>query len=125
MARTNKKWPELQEFMNKNKHLLIVIADPMTDEMCISFQERNGFVRFPSKDMLDGVIFNALRESKWAEAIDPFIAGVVKCTGMDVSTSKAANEVMSALGGGMKTIGTPKSSERSRVEILPKRSKKK
>ncbi len=123
-ARTNKKWPEFQEFMNANKNLLVMIADPVTDEVCISFQGLNGFMRFPSKDMFDGVVFNALRQSKFDEAIGPFMSGVVECSGIDVST-KEGNEFLEKLGSTMRAIGRTKAQERSKLEVLPKRSKKK
>lgn len=119
-ARTNKNWAKLQEFQAGNSDLFIIIADPKTDEMSVSFQKRFGFVRFPSIDMMDGVIFNALRESKFREAIDALIAGVSHGTGI-TEFNKGGNELLKTIGGAVKAVGIPVSAEGSKVQIINKK----
>jgi hypothetical protein len=97
-----KRWQELQEFANKNKDLLVMFASPREDSVFVSFGLTNGFFRFPTGDMKDGVVFNALRKSKFEEAIDPFMAGFMDTTGID---EKNGVQLIKVMGGAMKGIG--------------------
>jgi hypothetical protein len=120
--RTNKNWAKLQEFQAGNKDLFIIIADPRTDEVSFSYQERFAFVRFPSVDMMDGVVFNALRESKFKEAIDPLIAGISEGTGI-TPYNKAGNEVLSAIGGAVRSMGIPLKENKADAQVINKKVK--
>lgn len=84
-----------------------MIADPRTDEISISFGKLNTFVRFPMEDISKGVVFNSLRNSKFNEAIEPFISGIVEATGMD-PRKKGVNELLKAVGGAVRSIGLGK-----------------
>lgn len=98
-------WEKIQEQSNtENKDLLSIVADPRSDEILISFNGHNCFVKFPFKDMATGVVFNALRQSKFKEAIDAFMTGIIDSTGIDV-TNKEGNELLKTVGGGIKAIG--------------------
>lgn len=100
-------WKKLQDFQNENKDLLIMVASPADDAIAVSFGGLNGFVKFPKPESIDqGVVFNALRESKFKEAIDPFMAGFLKGSGMKMKGS--AMQVAHVLGGSMKSIGITK-----------------
>lgn len=96
-------WQKIQDFQNENKNFLIMVASPKEDAISISFGGLNAFVRFPGKDMESGVVFNALRSSKFSEAIDPFMAGVIEATG--ISDKGDGGEVLKVLGGAIKNIG--------------------
>ena len=117
---TNKIWAKLQEFQNDHKELLILIADPKTDEISISFNKQFAFVKFPAGDMSKGVVFNALRQSKFAQAIDAFIRGVIESTGIDV-TNKSGNELLSLLGGSIKKLGVGE--KVGKLEVINKSNK--
>lgn len=99
-------WQKLQDFQNENKNLLIMIASPEEDSIAVSFGGLNTFVKFPGKDMEKGVVFNALRESKFDEAIDPFMTGLIESTG--IKEKESGGEVLKALGGSMLSIGKAK-----------------
>ncbi len=99
-----KNWQEIQDFQNENSGLLIMVADPRTDEVSISFAGQNTFTRFPMEDMSKGVVFNALRKSKFEQAIDAFMSAIIASTGIDV-TNKDGNELLVLLGGAMKALG--------------------
>lgn len=100
-------WTKIQEWQNDNKDLLIMVASPQEDSIGISFGGLNTFVKFPMKTMDDGVVFNALRQSRFDEAITPFIEGVVKSTGITPS-NKGGNELLKVLGGAIQSIGSAK-----------------
>lgn len=111
---------KIQEFQNENKHLLIMVADPQSDSVSISFGGFNAFVRFPMESMDKGVIFNALRESKFEEAIGPFITGISEGSGISGSSVEGAN-VLRTFGGAVKNIGSAK--EKVKREIISKKLK--
>lgn len=104
----NRNWVKLQDFQNDNKDLLIIIACPKEDTVSISYGGLNGFVKFPQPESLDkGVIFNALRASKFNEAIEPLMAGLIKGAGFDLK-NRGANELLKTVGGGISSIGREK-----------------
>lgn len=106
MTKTN--WIKIQEYANtESKGLLTLFADPKSDEIFISFNGQNAFVKFPFKDMSTGVVFNALRESKFKEAIDAFMTGVIEATGINTANADG-NELLKTLGGGIKALGVEK-----------------
>lgn len=96
-------WQKFQDFQNENKDLLIMIASPKEDGISVSFGGLNTFVKFPGVDMEKGVVFNALRASKFNEAIDAFMTGFIESTG--ISEKDDGGEVLKVLGGSMKVIG--------------------
>lgn len=96
-------WAKIQEFQNENKDLLIMSASPKEDSILISFGGLNTFVKFPGKDMEKGVVFNALRKSKFKTAIEPFMEGIVAAT--QISDKEEGGEVLKVLGGAIKSIG--------------------
>ncbi len=97
-------WTKLQEFQDENNGLFIMIADPRSDEVSLSFNKQTAFVRFPFEDMAHGVVFNCLRKSKFSEAIDAFIDSIAAATGIDV-TEKSGNDILSLIGGSMRSLG--------------------
>jgi len=97
------QWEKLQEFQNDNKDMLIMFASPVDDSISISFGGLNTFVRFPGKDMEKGVVFNALRKSKFLDSIDAFMCGIIESSG--ISEKEEGGEVLKVLGGAMKAIG--------------------
>ena len=111
------KWEKLQEFQNEHKDLLIMFADPKDDAVSVSFGGLNGFVRFPKPESMDkGVVYNALRESKFNEAIDAFMAGFAEGTGIKPDTADGL-QIHHILGGTMKSIG------KSRGRIIKNKEK--
>jgi len=87
-----------------------MVADPNSDSISISYGGLNTFVRFPMQTLVDGVVFNALRESGFKSAIEPFMEGVVKSSGISPK-NKGGNELLKVLGGAMKGIGISKAKE--------------
>lgn len=98
---------KIQEYQNENKHLLIMVADPQSDSISISFGGFNAFVRFPMESMDKGVVFNALRESKFEEAIGPLITGISEASGIKGTSVEGAN-ILKTIGGAVKNIGSAK-----------------
>lgn len=94
---------KLQEFADENKDLLVMFASPRHDLIYVSFGGYSGLVKFPGTDMDKGVVFNALRKSKFADAIDPFMTGLMEASG--ISDKEDGGEVLKAVGGIMKSIG--------------------
>jgi hypothetical protein len=103
-------WKKIQEYQNENKGFLIMVADPETDAVSVSYGGLNAFFKFPMESLDKGVVFNALRESGFNDAIEPFMEGVVKSTGI-TPKSAGGNELLKALGGSMKSIGISKANE--------------
>lgn len=116
-------WQQIQDWSNENKHLLIMVADPTTDEINISFNEMNAFVRFPMDKKEHGVIFNSLKKSKFKEAIDPFMTGIIDATGIDEKDEAHGMQVLHVLGGAMRSFGEATPVKRSKLEVN-KKSKK-
>lgn len=106
-------WPEIQEWMNANKKLLVMVADPASDSISISFNGLNAFVKFPDGPAQNGIIFNALRASKFKDAIDPMIHGIIKSTGIKDSDKNGA-EVLKVIGGAVKGIGEAQKANRDK-----------
>lgn len=104
---------KLKDFLIDNKDLLIIIADPKTDRVMTGFGEIIGLVQFPFEKMEDGIVFNALRQSKFKEAIDPFMAGIEKGTGITVEDNQQLAHI---IGGSIKSIGTARAEERSALQ---------
>lgn len=102
---------KIQEYQNENKHLLIMVADPQSDSISISYGGYNAFVKFPMESMDKGVVFNALRESKFEEAISPLITGISEGTGIKGSSLAGAN-LLKTIGGAVKNIGSAKENEK-------------
>lgn len=103
-------WQKIQDWQNENREQLIMVADPREDSISISFGGLNTFVRFPpSKDMKDGVVFNALRKSKFEQSIDAFMSGLMSATG--ISDKTEGGEILKVLGGSMKKIGEQREEE--------------
>lgn len=101
MSKVN--WKKVQEWQDENKDLLVMVASPREDGISISFGGLNTFVKFPGKDMEKGVVFNALRKSKFNESIDAFMTGIISATG--ISERDEGGEVLKVLGGAVKAIG--------------------
>lgn len=103
-------WVKIQDWQKDNEHLLIMVADPATDSISISYGGLNGFVKFPMESLDKGVIFNALRESSFKDAISPLITGISEGTGITPANA-GGNELLKALGGGIKSIGITKAAQ--------------
>ncbi len=104
MSTQKEHWEKIQEFQNANKGFLIIVASPEDDSISVSYGGLFGFTRYPPGKKEDGVIFSALRASKFKAAIDPLIAGVVESMGMNPH-DLGANELLKNVGGSIKSIG--------------------
>jgi hypothetical protein len=119
MSKTN--WKNIQEYANvENKNFFFLCADPKSDEIFVSFNGSNAFVKFPFVDMANGVVFNALRQSKFKEAIDAFMTGIIESTGIDVK-NKEGNEFLKVIGGGIKALGVDKSDINNKKNVKIKK----
>lgn len=114
---TKERWEKIQDIQNEHKDLFFVVASPKTDEIVVSFNGLFGFVKFPHTTMDKGVVFNALRKSKFDQAIDAFMTGLMECTGIE--EQNAGGELLKVIGGGMKSVGMD--STRSKLEIVKKK----
>lgn len=106
-------WTKIQDWQNEHKDLLIMVASPREDAISISFGGLGAFVKFPGKDMEKGVVFNALRDSKFKDAIDPFMAGLIEGTG--IKETGDGGEVLKVLGGAMKSIGEARGKLKAKI----------
>ena len=93
---------EIKEFLHKHKDLLIFVADPKTDWMVTAFGDNFATVQFPFESMDKGIVFNALRKSKFNEAIDPFMVGLEEATGIKVEDNQQLAHIV---GGSIRAIG--------------------
>jgi hypothetical protein len=116
-------WEKLQEFQNEHKDLLIMVASPADDSISISFGGLNTFVRFPGKDMEKGIVFNALRKSKFADSIDPLMCGIIESSG--ISDKEEGGEVLKVLGGSVKAIGEQRETLKANIKKDAKSTKNK
>jgi len=93
----------LKEFSHKNKDLLCIFANPGTDEIMVSFDDKIAYVKFPEVvKPEDRIVFRALFDSvKFQENSEVFLAGLMKATGIDV---EKANEFYQAIGGSVQSI---------------------
>ena len=113
-------WSKIQEYQNEHKDLLVLVASPADDSISISFGGLNTFVRFPGTDVEKGVVFNALRQSKFKESIDAFMCGIIESSG--ISDKDQGGEVLKVLGGSMKAIGEQR--ETLKANIIKKDAKR-
>lgn len=96
------KKEQIKEFLHQNKDLLIFVADPKTDWMVVAYDDKFATVQFPFDEMENGIVFNALRRSKFNEAIDPFMSGIEKATGITVEDNQQLAHI---IGGSIRSIG--------------------
>lgn len=82
------------------------MADPRTDEMVTSFGDNFAVVQFPFVAMDKGIVFNALRQSRFNDAIDAFMSGFEKSTGITIEDNQQLAHV---IGGSIKSIGIKRS----------------
>lgn len=69
----------IKEFAHANRHLLVMVANPLTDEIFVGFNDVNSFVKFPTTgDIKNNVVFGVLRASKFESSIDDLITGLMK-----------------------------------------------
>lgn len=97
-------WKKLQDFTDENKDMFIVMASPKEDAILITFGGLRAFVKFPGKDMSEGVVFNMLRKSKFGSTVDAFMTGVIDAIGIS-EKDKHSGEVLKVIGGAAKNIG--------------------
>jgi len=121
MLKDQKKNKEIREFIENNNDLLIMIADPKTDEFVISFGGQFAVVQFPFERMEDGIVFNALSKSKFQDAIDPLMSGI-ESIGIKVEDNQQFSHI---IGGSIKSIGEKIEEQRSLLPTKKKRNAKK
>lgn len=97
---------KIKEFLHENKDLLIFVADPKTDWMVTAFGDDFATIQFPFETMDKGLVFNALRKSKFQESIDAFMTGIEQATGITVEDNQQLAHI---IGGSIKAIGENRS----------------
>lgn len=107
-------WKKFLEFQDQNKEFLVMIASPREDAISISFGGLNAFVKFPGASMEKGVIFNALRKSKFNESIDILMTGIIKAT--DIDDKEEGGEVLKVLGGAIRGIGEQRELQKNDIK---------
>lgn len=102
----DKTWKTIQDFADKHKDMFFMVCSPKEDSILMTFWGLRGFVKFPGKDMSEGIIFNALRKSSFEDAIIPFTEGVASATRFNESIE--GSNVIKVLNGGIRSIGEQK-----------------
>lgn len=115
-----KRLEEIKEFLHKNKDLLIFVADPNSDWMVTAYNDRFAPVQFPFESMDKGIVFNALRKSKFDEAVDPLMTGFEKATGIAIEDNQQLAHI---IGGSIRSIGENK--QESKLSVKQKKNGKK
>jgi len=105
MLKDPKRNKEIKDFLEKNADLLIFVADPRTDEMITAFGKNFAVIQFPFEAMDKGIVFNALRKSKFNDVIDPFMTGIEEATGITVKDNQQLAHI---IGGSIKSLGEVK-----------------
>lgn len=96
---------DLKEFAAAHPALLLIGANPVTDEILCFFGDKCTFVRFPkSEDITNGYVFQLLHSSKlFGTAANQFLSALTK--GMEIDEShQATNQVLNVVGGSMQAI---------------------
>ena len=117
MLKDPKKNKEIRDILEKQKDLLIFVADPRTDEMVMSFGGFMSVVQFPFETMDKGIIFNALRQSKFKDAIDPFMTGIEEGAGITVKDNQQLAHI---IGGSIMNIGNEIENKKSELSTKKK-----
>ena len=124
--KTKSDFQTFSDFAIDNKDMLMLFADPRTDEIMVCFGGLNTFGRFPTRDMSEGVVFNALRQSQFASAM-PYLTDLfAEITGI-TTDNNGGNEIHQFLGGSIRAIGEKRKVGKSKLETKDakiKRSKK-
>lgn len=102
MLKDPKTNQEIKDFLHSHKDLLIMVADPKTDEIVIAYNDQFAVTQYPFESMDKGIVFNALRESKFDETIDPLMVGIEKATGITVENNQQLSHI---IGGSIMNIG--------------------
>lgn len=116
-----KNLQKIQEFMHENKHLLFIVANPMSDEIVISFNDTSTFTKFPPMENPTlNVVFNVLKAGKFERSIDEFITGLIKGLGTD---EKKGAQLYKVIGGSLWKIGEEEEIGRKNLETNNKTQK--
>jgi len=76
---------QVKKFADKNKDLLVIAANPASDEIVVFFNGYGSFVKFPKPDKIeDGTIFRMLFDSpKFNRYANDFLVGLMKAIETD------------------------------------------
>ncbi|OLS15999.1 MAG: hypothetical protein RBG13Loki_0377 [Promethearchaeota archaeon CR_4] len=107
----------IKEFAHANKDLLIIVADPKSDRMFVTYKDKfvNGTIKSPLGKK-SSVVKDVLKYSRFNESIDQFITSLVET--LHLPTWKGgANQFFQFIDGSMYNIA--KSLRKHKTSISP------
>lgn len=101
----NDELEQFKEFAHEHSKLLLIAANPSTDEIMVTFNDKHSFVRFPqSDDITKNIVFRMLFDSlTFKETANQFIVALMKGIGVD-EKHEQSNEVYNVIGGSLQKI---------------------
>ena len=89
----------IRDFANENKGLLFIVANPMTDEVYMTFNGKEARYKFPeNENFIDNITFQVLNEGTFHFAIDAFLNGLKDALGIKSKGNKIKGAAASLLG---------------------------
>lgn len=111
---TKKVMEEIAEFVNGHPGFLFIVANPIRDEMLITFNNKQSFVKFPEPvDIAHGVIAGVLIDSKFNQSMGSFITGVSKGLDSKGENSYAMSNFIDAVGGSLEAVNKNKTNAKN------------
>ena len=107
MSNQNKNtFERVKKFAHDNKELLVIVANPVTDEIFIGFDDVNSFVKFPP---VMRVVEGVLRAGSFEKNIDEFMAGIIRGMG---DKKVEGVQFYKVIGGGVHAVGRERAKQR-------------
>lgn len=95
---------DIKEFAHANKHLLLIVGNPVTDELFVGYNDLNSFVRFSADETHRNIILQTLLQSRFASTIDEFTTGFMELLAIKPDHAASA-QLIKLVGGAMFAIG--------------------
>lgn len=103
-----KSLDDIKKFIHANKHLLIIVANPATDELVTAFSDIIAHTRFRTPDNKQlNVVLNVLKKSRFENTIDAFMQAFMEGVKIDEKDKDGA-QFVKAVGGGIRSIALSK-----------------
>ena len=93
---------EIKRFALANKGLLVMVANPLKDEIVVSFGNKSSYVKFPvTDDVKNNILVKMMSKSDFAEGMNELLTALIKTTGIKVEDGQ---QMYQAIGGSVQAM---------------------
>lgn len=93
---------EVLDFADTKKGLLFIVANPLRDEVIVTFNGVNSYARFPQTDKPENnILVQMMTKSNFKESMNEFLTMLVKTTGIN---QKDGQQLYQVVGGAVQSM---------------------